>query len=302
MKGTILIAGGLGFVGSHVVEKLREASGPEVLIYDILAGQNDKVGNISIMRGDVFDSSNLVKALQENDVSHVIHLVGLASIPDCRKNPDASFQLNVSSIQSMLEAMRQSGVENLVFPSTAVVYGANGHIKVSEDSKPNPTAVYGFHKLAAESLIKAYSEDYGFKSNILRLFNVYGDLEREQGVVSLFIKRAMERKPIVLEGGGQLRDFVHVDDVATAFIKSLDRMPSCSQVTNVGSGVGLSIKEIAGLVAQSFPEVKVYCESPRECEYSIYADISRMKNALGFDPMDPREGIPRFVKTCANSL
>jgi len=300
LKGTILIAGGLGFIGSHIVEKLRAMPDTEVLIYDIQAKRNNKVANVATMKGDVFDSDNLVKVLQQHDVSHVIHLVGLASITDCKKSPDDSFKLNVSSIHFMLEAMRRSGVEKLVFPSTAVVYGVNGHLKVNEDSQPHPTTVYGFHKLAAESLIKAYAEDYGFQSNILRVFNVYGDLEKEQGVVSLFIKKTMEGKPIVIEGGEQLRDFVHVEDVATAFIKSLDRVPDCYQVMNVGSGVGLPIKEVAGLVAQSFPEAKVSYGPPRESEYSIYADISRIKSMLGFDPVDPREGIPRFLKTCAN--
>lgn len=297
MKGNILITGGLGFIGSHIVEALARTRELTIVAYDVQAKDNC-VGNVVTLRGDVFNFDRLVKVMRDREISKVIHMVGLVSIPQCRRTPDVSFRLNVLSVHSVLEAMRLSGAEHLVFPSTAVVYGAVNGPKVSEEVKPKPTTVYGCHKLAAESLIRGYTEDYGFKTTILRVFNVYGDLKKEHGVVSIFINRALAGKRIVINGGEQLRDFVHLNDVIKAFTKSLDNAAACQKIINVGSGSNLSIKEVAGIVKQSFPEVEIECKPLCKGDYSYYADVSRMRSLLAFDPLDARKGIPMFIEEC----
>lgn len=297
MAAKILVTGGLGFIGSHIVNALARSPENEVLVYDIKT-KNGKTGNLMTMGGDVFDLDRLVKVIRDQEVTNVIHMIGLASIPDCRKNPNASFRLNVSSVHNMLEAMRLTYVERIVFPSTAALYGVADHVKVSEEAIPKPVNVYGWHKLAAESLIRGYVEDYGFKTTILRLFNVYGDLEKEQGVVSLFIRRALAGKPIIVKGGEQLRDFVHLRNVVTAFIESINSPATYQKIINVGSGIGVPIKEVAGMIEQSFPQAEIRYEPPDKGEYSIYADISRMRKMLPFDPIDPRKGIPTFIEEC----
>ena len=291
------MAGGSGFIGSHIVDALSETPESTVVVYDIQA-RNNKVGNVVGVRGDVFDLDRLVKVMKEQNVANVIHMVGLASIPGCRKSPDVSFRLNLSSVQKMLEAMRISDAEHLVFSSTAAVYGITNGPKVSEGVKPKPTSIYGSHKRAAELLIRGYAENYGIDTTILRIFNVYGDLKMEQGVVSLFVRRALKQKPIILRGGEQLRDFVYLDDVVESFIRSLENVAACQKVINVGSGVGVSIKEVAGMVEESFPEVGVMVEPPVGGEYSIYADVSRMRTVLNCDVVNPRLGIPIFVEKC----
>lgn len=291
------MAGGSGFIGSHIVDVLSETPESTVLVYDIQA-RNDRVGNVVRVRGDVFDLDRLVKVMKEQNVVNVIHMVGLASIPGCRKSPDVSFRLNVSSVQKMLEAMRICDAEHLVFSSTAAVYGITNGPKVSERVKPKPTSIYGSHKLAAELLIRGYAENYGLDTTILRIFNVYGDLKMEQGVVSLFVRRALKHKPIILRGGEQLRDFVYLDDVVESFIQSLENVAAYQKVINVGSGVGVSIKEVAGMVKENFPEIEVMVEPPSRREYSIYADVSRMKTVLNSDAVNPRLGIPIFVEKC----
>jgi len=265
LRGNILVAGGSGFIGSHIVDALSETPESTVLVYDIQA-RNNRVGNVVSVRGDVFDLDRLVKAMKEQNVVNVIHMVGLASIPGCRKSPDVSFRLNVSSVQKMLEAMRLCDAEHLVFSSTAAVYGITNGPKVSERVKPKPTSIYGSHKRAAELLIQGYAENYGVNTTILRIFNVYGDLKMEQGVVSLFVRRALKQKPIILRGGEQLRDFVYLDDVVE--------------------------------VKENFPEIEVMVEPPSRREYSIYADVSRMKTVLNSDAVNPRLGIPIFVEKC----
>lgn len=297
MEGKILVTGGLGFIGSHIVNGLGRSPENEILVFDICA-KGAKTGNAMTIRGDIFDLDQLVRVMRDQDVTKVIHMIGLASIPNCRKNSNASFRLNVLSTHNMLEAMRLSYAERMIFPSTAAVYGVASDPKVGEEAMPKPVNVYGCHKLAAESLIRGYVEDYGFKTTVLRLFNVYGDLEKEQGVVSLFIRRALAGRPIIVKGGEQLRDFVHLRDVVKAFVESIENPATHQKIINIGSGIGVSIKEVAGMIQQSFPQVEIKYEPLDRGEYSIYADITRMKNLLAFDTIDPRKGIPTFIEKC----
>ena len=297
MEGKILVTGGLGFIGSHIVNVLARTPENKILVYDICTEDN-KRRNVINLRGDIFDLDRLVRVMRDQEIAKVIHMIGLAYIPDCRKNSEASFRLNVLSVHNILEAMRLSYVERIIFPSTAAVYGVASDPKVGEEAMPRPVNIYGCHKLAAESLIRGYAEDYGFKTTVLRLFNVYGDLEKEQGVVSLFIRMALAGKPIIVKGGEQLRDFVNLRDVVKAFVESVDNPATHQKIINMGSGIGISVREVAGMIQQSFPQVEIKYEPPDRGEYSIYADISRMKNLLAFNTIDPRKGIPTFIEEC----
>lgn len=297
MTAGILVTGGSGFIGSHIVERLAKTTEPKIVVYDVNAKEK-VVGNVVNIRGDVFDSEKLLAAMQREEVSEVIHMVGLASIPACTKDPDRSFRLNVSSVHSILEAMRMNGAKRLVFPSTAAVYGDVAEPKVDEGLRPEPTSIYGCHKLAAETLIRGYAKDYGIDTTILRIFNVYGDFLTEQGVISTFIRRVMQRKPLIVNGGEQLRDFIHLNSVVDAFIRSLGNAAAYQKIINVGSGLGLSINQIAGMVCEVFPNTEVVYGTPQNGEYSIYADVSKMRNLLGCEAMDPRLHIPRFVRSC----
>jgi len=297
MKSSVLITGGLGFIGSHIVNALSHNSESEVVVYDIQA-QTTKSNNLTVMHGDVFDSDKLLKVVRDREVSRIVHMAGLASIPGCRERPDTSFHLNVSSVQSVLEVMRQCDVERLIFPSTAAVYGATNGPKVKENLRPQPNNLYGCHKLAAEMLIRRYAKNYGLNTTILRIFNVYGDLDKEQGVISLFLRKTLSGEPIVVKGGSQLRDFILVGDVVEAFVKSLSKKTCCGETINVGSGVGVPVKEIAELVQNAFPKVEIKYEAHGDSEYSIYADVSKMTNLLGCRATHPKIGIPTFIENC----
>ena len=295
LSDSILVTGGAGFIGSHIVESLVKTAGSKIVVYDVNA-EEKRVGNVIHVNGDVFDSDKLLKVMQREEVSKVVHMVGLASIPDCRKAPDRSFRLNVSSVHSILDAMRLTDVERLIFPSTAAVYGDITEPRVTEGVEPKPTNIYGCHKLAAELLIRGYAGDYGLDTTILRIFNVYGDFLMEQGVISTFVRRALKAEPLIVNGGGQLRDFVHLNGVVDAFTGSLGNATTYQKVINVGSGVGLSINEIAEMVRNVFPNTEAVYNSSMNGEYSIYADISRMRNLLGCETLDPRVGIPKFIE------
>lgn len=297
LSGSIFVSGGAGFIGSHIVENLAKNAEPKIIVYDVNAVEKS-VGKVVNVRGDVFDSDKLLAAMRKEEVSKVIHMVGLASIPDCRKMPERSFRLNVSSVHSVLEAMRIADAEHLVFSSTAAVYGDVTKAKVDEGVEPKPTSIYGWHKLAAESLIRGYAKDYGINATILRIFNVYGDFLTEQGAVSSFVRRALEGKPLIINGGEQLRDFVHLNSVVEAFVKSLGTVAAYQKVINVGSGVGLSINEVAGMIHESFPNTEIVYGPLQNGEYGFFADVSEMRNLLDCRIIDPRAGVPNFIEKC----
>ena len=300
LKGNVLITGGSGFIGSHIVDALSGYNENKIVVYDVQAHDREDENGVTV-HGDVFDSDKLAKVMRGHEICSVIHMVGLASIPGCKEKPGTSFHLNVSSVHSVMEAMRLCDVECLVFPSTAAVYGATNGPQVNEKIVPSPTAVYGCHKLAAEMLIRGFAENYGFNSTMLRIFNVYGDLNKEQGVISQSLRRTIAGEPIVVKGGDQLRDFVLLNDVVEAFIRSLNGARDLERTINVGSGVGVSIREIAEMIKQSFPNVQILYEPAGNGEYSIYADVSRMKSFLGCVATHPNVGIPRFMKECKGS-
>lgn len=291
----IFVAGGAGFIGSHIVETLAKTAIPRIVVYDVDAVEK-RNGNVVSFRGDVFDSERLLAVMRKEEVSKVIDMVGLASVPACRKDPAKSFNLNVASVQKVLEAMRLADAEHLVFPSTAAVYGDVTEPKVGEDVEAKPTTIYGWHKLAAEALVRGYAKDYGIDTTILRVFNVYGDFLLEQGVISAFVRMALEGKPLTIMGGGQLRDFVHLNDVVDAFIKSLGNAAAYQKAINVGSGIGLSINNIGKMVLESFPDTEIVYKPTQNGEYGIYADVSEMRSLLGCKAMDPRVGVRIFIE------
>jgi len=297
LKENVLITGGLGFIGSHIIDALSENAECKIVAYDLQTANIEK-RNVVTIHGDIFDSDKLQKVMRDQEITNVIHMVGFASIPGCNEKPGVSFRLNVSSVHSILEAMRLCDVKHLVFPSTAAVYGVTNGPKVNEKAVPCPTTVYGCHKLAAEMLIHGYAESYGFEPTVLRLFNVYGDLNKEQGMISQSLRKAIAGEPIAVNGGSQLRDFVLLSDVVKAFMQSLNEGRDHGTAINVGSGVGISIREIAEMIMQSFPNVQILYKPARKGEYSIYADVSRMKNVLGCVATSPSVGIPRFVEGC----
>lgn len=300
VQNKILITGGFGFIGSHIANALSESTQNEITVYDLNAHEGKK-GNTTTLQGDIFNSEKLVKVMQTQEISTVIDMIGLASIPSCEQNPDASYRLNVASVQAILEAMRLSNAERLVFPSTAAVYGATNGPQVNEKVQPKPSTVYGSHKLEAEKLILDYAQKHDFQPTILRLFNVYGDLEKEQGVISLFVRRAIAGQPLKIRGGNQLRDFVFLKDVVNAFANAVSTSAGKNETINVGSGTGVSINEVAEMVKQHFPQLQINYEASNGGEYSIYADISRMKKNWKITPTPPSTGIPSFIKECSLS-
>src|SRR2546426_5544862 len=256
---TVLVIGGSGFIGSSIVKALTD-SNVETICYDLIHTDSASSKNHWI-RADILELQSIERIFFEYKIDAIIHLVGLPAIDYCQKNPHFSFLLNVMSVQNTLEAMRMADIPKIVFASSATVYGNSNSRALKETDETHPTTVYGWHKHVAEDAIRAYADAYGIHGTILRLFNVYGgDPKIGKEVVSIFINRGLRGEPLVVKGPEKYRDFVHIEDVAEAFARSVTGNHKKSVTLNIGTGTRTTLKQLALMVSSHFPRSKVIVE------------------------------------------
>jgi UDP-glucose 4-epimerase len=285
-KKRILITGGSGFIGQHLVRRFIEG-GQEAYIYDL---QATSVSD-NVIVGDVLDFGKLKQAVQRCDV--VIHLVGLADAGIAQREPTQSFKLNVESLQSVLEACRVCGGKNLVFPSSAAVYGITEDLPIKESFPLKPTNIYSWHKYVCEKLIRAYHDNFGVNFVILRLFNVYG--KGNKGVISVFVERAQKGETIESFGPRQYRDFVYAGDIADALYRAATSEKATNRVINIGSGEATQIREILDLVCEIFPRARWIEKKAEFIMYDSIADITLAKILLDFKPHTSRDFMKKII-------
>lgn len=271
----VLVTGGAGFIGSAVALKLAR-KGHKIIIYDLGAWDVQEDG-AEYINGDIFDIRHLTAAVKRCDA--VVHMIGLPDARTAQESPQKSFDLNVRSLQGLLESMRVAGVNRLLLPSSAAIYGAVDRSPVTEETAPKFGSVYSYHKYTAEKLAEAYSLHYGLYTTILRLFNVYGI--NGHGILNILLEKAMDGEPVTLYGEEQKRDFVHVSDVADVFASVLE-LNHRFEVYNVGSGVGISIKDLVSIVKEYFPTLTVQYGKYNGELYDSVADILKLQGTIGF--------------------
>lgn len=273
----ILVTGGAGFIGSAIANKLTQ-EGHQVVIYDV-GVWNEKDNGTTYVKGDIFDVVHLSRVVSQCDV--VIHMVGLADARTAQEQPQMSFDLNVRSLQVLLESMRGNGIARLILPSSASIYGTVEKSPVIEEAVPNLNGVYPYHKYIAEKLAETYSRYYGIRMTVLRLFNVYGI--KGQGILNILMNKAIKGEPVKLFGEKQLRDFIHVSEVANAFASVIE-LDHEHQVYNVGTGIGRSIESLAEMVKKFFPTLEVQYGEYNGVFFDSVADITKLRDATGFNP------------------
>ncbi len=273
----VLITGGAGFIGSTVALKLSE-KGHQVVIYDV-GVWDTQVDHTEYIKGDIFDVGHLTATVKQCDV--VIHMVGLADGRAAQDHPQMSFDLNIRSLQVLLESMRGNGVTKLILPSSAAIYGAVDKSPITEETAPKLSGVYPYHKYIAERLAETYSLNYGIRMTILRLFNVYGI--RGQGILNILLEKATKGEPVKLFGQKQKRDFIHVSDVASVFASVIE-LDHRFEVYNVGTGVGRTIEDLTKIVKEYFPALEIQFGEYQGVLYDSVADIVKLQRATGFNP------------------
>lgn len=285
-KKKVLITGGSGFIGQHLVKKFIE-NDQEVYVYD---SQPPSISDKTII-GDIFDSEKLKDAVKGCDV--IVHFAGLADTGIAQREPGKSFELNIESLQSVLEACRLCGEKKLIFPSSAAVYGIVEDLPIKESFPLKPTNIYSWHKYLCEKLIRAYHDNFGINFVILRLFNVYG--EGNKGVIGLFVEKAQKGEVIESFGPYQYRDFIYAGDVAEALYKAAIYEKANNRVINIGSGEGTQIRDILDLVCEIFSQAK-WVEKKADFEmYDSIADITLAKILLDFKPDSSRDFMKKII-------
>ncbi|MEM2249196.1 MAG: NAD-dependent epimerase/dehydratase family protein [Candidatus Bathyarchaeia archaeon] len=253
--GKILVTGGAGFIGSHLVDRLCKM-GKDVIVFDNLSsGTIENVRKwlgspgFRFIRGDLLSLEEVVKSI--NGCDTVFHLAANPEVRVGSENPQIHYEQNVLTTFNLLEAIRKVGVvKTLVFTSSSTVYGDAETIPTPEDYAPlKPLSTYGASKLAAEALISAYANTYGFKAIIYRLANIVG-LRSQHGVIYDFIKRLREnpKRLEILGDGTQMKSYLHVEDCVDAILIGLEASNERVSIFNVGSEDQIVVREIADIV------------------------------------------------------
>ncbi len=304
----VLVTGGAGFIGSHIVDRLLK-EGCEVTVIDNLS--TGKMQNIArhksekefhFIQGDI-RNFNLVKEAVKG-VDAVFHEAAIVSVPFSIEDPMGTNDVNVGGTLNVLKACLNSNVKRFIYSSSTAVYGDTEKLPIKEDSVPQPISPYGASKLAAEGYVNAFYRVYGLETVCLRYFNVYGPRQAYNpysGVITIFINRLLDDQPPIIYGDGeQTRDFINVQDVIEANILALERENAAGQTFNIATGVATTINQLAKLLQEVMgkTELKVVHADPRPGDIRHnYADISKAKKILGYEPkIGIKEGLTQLVK------
>ncbi|MFB6226546.1 MAG: NAD-dependent epimerase/dehydratase family protein [Candidatus Paceibacteria bacterium] len=292
-----LVTGGAGFLGSHLVDKLID-EGHEVVVIDNLSLGKEKFVNeeAEFYQKDITDLEEIKPFFYGADV--VFHVAADPRLQASLENPVRSHEVNVRGTLNVLQASVEKGVDKVVFSSSGAIYGDKEKLPISEEAQPDPNAPYPAHKLMGEKYMEIYSKLHDIDTVCLRYFNIYGPRKTTKGgypmVIPAFLEQRQEGKPMTIVGDGkQTRDYVHVFDVVKANIKAWKSGYGDADVFNIGSGIQVSVNEIADVIGG---ETKHIAEREGEIRFSE-ADISKAKEKLGWKPrIEFEQGLEDLMK------
>jgi UDP-glucose 4-epimerase len=246
----VLVTGGAGFIGSHVVGKLLEYGADVVVVDNFTHGNKIEhlsgYTNLAVYPADVVDIESISAAFKDREI--VIHLAALVGVEETQSNPLDVLDVDITGIVNVLKLCVGNNVKRIVFASSSEVYGdVPGLMK--EDMHLSPISTYAVTKLVGEEYCKAFYHKYGLEYTILRYFNIYGPRQDERFVVSRFMDRANVEQPIVIYGdGNQNRDFTYVEDAACMTLVAALKDEAKCQAINIGTGVTTTINGLATLI------------------------------------------------------
>jgi len=300
----IIVTGGAGFIGSHIVEALYKDH--EICIVDnlktghitniepFIASGNVTHENISIMESDKLN--DLFKGAET-----VFHLAALISVPESMEKQKEYVSINSSGSLNVLQAAYQAGVKNIVLSTSAAIYGDNPEVPKRENMLPEPQSPYAETKLDGENYFKMYRKEYGLNATSLRYFNVFGPRQRPDSqyaaAIPIFVSKTVKNEDITIFGDGeQTRDFIYVKDVAKANILAAQKG---GDLFNVSSGTKITINDLAKKIidfTQSKSQIIYKDERPGDIKHS-FGDNSKIVEEMGFKPeTDLDAGLQKTVE------
>lgn len=303
----LLVTGGAGYIGSHTVHELVRA-GHTVTVFDNLSkGHRAAVpAGVPLIVGDLRDRNLFIKTLREHQIEGVVHFAADSLVGESMQQPAKYYHNNVVATLALLDAMRECGIDKIVFSSTAAVYGEPAEWPITEDMPTRPTNVYGRTKLVIEGMLADFAMAYGLRFVSLRYFNAAGALEGgaigedhtpESHLVPLILKTALGQRPAVdiygtdypTPDGTCIRDYIHVTDLAVAHVLAIEHLAAGggSKIYNLGSETGFSVRQVIerakAITGVDFP----VHQAPRRAgdPAVLVASAARIRRELGWQPV-----------------
>lgn len=307
-KKFLLVVGGCGYIGSHMVKRLLEAGHHVVVLDDLSAGFADSLLGGELVVGDCGDRAILDGLFTSRKFDGVLHFASLIQVGESVVNPAKYYQSNVAKTLTLIEAMKDYGLGPLIFSSTAAVFGEPEYVPIDEAHPRKPINPYGMSKHMVESMLADFDRAYGLRSVALRYFNAAGAdpdgrigerHEPETHLIPLALQAVLGRRPPLkvfgrdyeTPDGTCIRDYIHVDDLAEAHLLALEYLWSggVSRAFNLGNGAGFSVQEVLDAVAIVTGKVVPAEDAPRRAgdPASLVADASSAKQVLGWKPKYP---------------
>ncbi len=300
----ILVTGGAGYIGSVIVEELINAN-HSVVVYDSLS--KGHLGAVhpeaAFIRASLAERDHLRRALEDHQIEAVIHMAAWIQVNESISHPEHYFENNVSGTLSVIQAMLQAQVKQLVFSSTAALYSERASVPMREDAEVQPTNPYGQGKLIVEQMLPWIAQAHGLTCTALRYFNAAGASERygedhrpETHLIPLVLQAAREERPVDIFGtdyptpdGTTVRDYIHVIDLAQAHILALTRTGPGLRIYNVGNGQGYSVRQVIESARRVTGRPLPAREKPRRAgdQIATVASAERIRSELGWQPRYP---------------
>lgn len=308
----VLVTGGAGFIGSHLVDKLASNGCGVVVLDDLCSGGKENImdhlleGRVEFLEGSILDETAVERAIQGVDA--VVHLAAIVSVPFSVSNPKLTYEVNVDGTRLLMDQCVASHVERFILVSSCAVYGEPQYVPTDELHPVNPLSAYAESKLEAERTCIEESELDDLERIVLRLFNVYGSRQASNGyagVISSFTECLARAMPLTIYGDGlQTRDFVHVSDVVEAIWLALTKA-EVEGILNVASGRSIEIRELAELMTElAGVDLSLVFEKPRNGDIRhSHGDYTRAWKMLAYRPeTELEDGLNRLLENADDAL
>jgi UDP-glucuronate 4-epimerase len=310
---SILITGGAGFIGSHLVDRLLSEGGWQVSVVDDFndfydpaikranVGRHEKNSNYRLFEADIRKQSTLKQIFAENAFSCIVHLAARAGVRPSLSQPLLYAETNINGTINLLELAREHGIKQFVFGSSSSVYGLNASVPFSEDDPiRQPISPYAATKAAGELICHTYAHLYGIRCVCLRFFTVYGPRQRPDLAIHKFARLISEGKPIPVFGDGTTRrDYTFIDDIIAGVRAAIDYSDSDYEVINLGESRTVELRELISLLEQEMGATAKIDRQPLQPGDvpQTFADVTKARRLLGYNPQTQIEtGLRRFVE------
>ena len=302
----VLLTGGLGFIGSHLIDRLLQEDYEVSVLDDFTTGKLQNVASherdqrLSIIKASILDRAKIGKSISKADA--VVHLAAITSVIRSAKEPRLVHDVNVTGTLNVLESCVENSVGRFVFVSSAAVYGRNIAPPFPEHLPLYTLSLYASSKAAGEAYCQAYRETHDLETVVIRLMNIYGPRRSAgpyAGVMMNFAESVTKSKPITIFGDGkQTRDFTHATDAAQGITLALEKKSAEGETFNIGTGIPCEINHLAELFLRASNSQLPILHSPsRSGEVrESYADISKARKLLEYEPkVSLEEGLKGFL-------